>query len=164
MIGERSRCLVIGIGNPDRGDDAVGRQVARSLAGAFSSQVEIMEHDGEATALLACMEGATAAYLIDACVSGKPAGTVRRFDVVTAPLPQDAFNLSTHGFGLAEAIELARALDQLPPRCVVYAVEAGSVVTGAPLSPAVAAAVDAVSAQVRAEIVGADAPEGWVDA
>ncbi len=164
MAGERPRCVVIGIGNPDRGDDAVGRRVAQRLAGTVPPEVEILEHDGEATSLLACMEGAAAAWLIDACVSGKPAGTVQRFDVTATPLPQDAFNLSTHGFGLAEAIELARALDQLPPRCVVYAVEAGSVVAGAPLSPAVSAAVDAVGARLRAEITGADAPEGRIDA
>ena len=164
MAGERPRYVVIGIGNPDRGDDAVGRRVAQSLAGALPPEVEILEQDGEATSLLACMEGVAAAWLIDACVSGKPAGTVQRYDVAAAPLPQDAFNLSTHGFGLAEAIELARALDQLPPRCIVYAVEAGSVVAGAPLSPAVAAAVDAVGVQVRAEITGVDAPEGRIDA
>jgi hydrogenase maturation protease len=85
--------------------------------------------------------------------------------VAAAPLPQGAFNLSTHGFGLAEAIELARALDQLPPRCVVYAVEAGSVVVGAPLSPPVAAAVPAVAARIREEIVDAAATEeGRIDA
>jgi len=158
------RCVVIGIGNPDRGDDAVGRLVAQSLKDQLLPEVAIREHDGEATGLLVCMEGAAVVYLIDACVSGKPVGTVQRFDVKARPLPQGTFNLSTHGFGLAEAIELARALNQLPVRCVVYAVEAGSVVAGEPLSPKVAAAVHEVAERIREEIVNADATEGRIDA
>ena len=88
------------------------------------------------------------------CASGATVGTVRRFDVGSAPLPQGAFNfnISTHGLGLAEAVELARALDQLPDRCVVYAIEAASFQPGAPLSPPVAAAIAEVGNRVRDEI------------
>jgi hydrogenase maturation protease len=164
MAGTEARFIVIGIGNPDRGDDAVGRWVARRLKGQLPSVVAIHEQDGEATGLLACMEGAAAVWLVDACVSGKPPGTVQRFDVTDMPLPQGAFNLSTHGFGLNEAIELARALDQLPPRCIVYAVEAGSVVAGEPLSSKVAAAVEEVAGRIQEEIANADMMEGRIDA
>lgn len=153
--------VVLGIGNPERGDDAAGRQVARLLRWRLPEDVEVAEHDGEATALLARLDGAAAAFLIDACTSGAPAGTVRRFDVSAGPLPQAAFGLSTHGFGLAEAVDLARALGQLPPRCVVYAIEGASFAEGAPLSPAVAAAVADVARRLGAEIVGnADPKDG----
>jgi hydrogenase maturation protease len=137
MSGDASRQLVIGIGNPDRGDDAAGRRVARLLRRMLRNEVEVAEHDGEATALLARLDCAAAAYLIDACASGAPAGTVHRFDAAAAPLPQAAFGLSTHGFGLSEAVELARSLGQLPRRCVVYAIEGQSFELGAPLSPPV---------------------------
>lgn len=149
MSGRR---IVIGIGNPDRGDDGVGRLVARSLDGRLPADVEIVEADGEATALLAHMDGAEAAYLVDACASGAEPGTVRRFDAAAAPLPQAAFGLSTHGFGLAEAIELARVLGQLPPRCVVYAIEGDGFETGAPLSGAVAQAMPRVVERLCGEI------------
>lgn len=155
----RRRRIVLGIGNPDRGDDAAGRAVVRLLRGAPPDGVEIVEQDGEATAVLAQLEDAAAAFVVDACASGAPAGTVRRFDVAAGPLPQAAFGLSTHGFGLAEAIELARALGQLPPYCVVYAIEGSSFDAGAPLSSTVAAAVVAVAERLRAEI-GADAEPG----
>jgi len=116
--------------------------------------IEVAELHGEATAILACLDGAAAAYLVDACATGAPAGTVRRFDVVARPLPQAAFGLSTHGFGLIEAIELARALGELPPRCIVYAVEGQSFETGAPLSTPVEAAVVTLARELIAEIVG----------
>lgn len=154
MTNAASRRIVLGIGNPDRGDDAVGRRVARLLRWMLPDDVEVAEHDGGATALLARLDGAAVAYLIDACASGAPTGTVHRFDASAAPLPQAAFALSTHGLGLAEAVELARALGQLPPRCIVYAVEGESFDLGAPLSLPVSAAVAEVVQRLGSEIVG----------
>jgi hydrogenase maturation protease len=152
-----ARRLVIGIGNPDRGDDGAGRAVARLLRRRMlAGDVAVTEMDGEAAALLASFDGVTAAFLVDACASGAPAGTVRRFDVAASALPQGAFTLSTHGFGLGEAVELARALGQLPPRCIVYAIEGRSFSVGAGLSPPVAAAVAEVARRLAAEISGED--------
>lgn len=145
------RRVVLGIGNPARGDDAVGRHVIRLLGGAAPRDVALLELDGEATALLRCLEGAAAAVIVDASHSGAAAGTIQRFDAGRAPLPQAAFGLTTHGFGLAEAIELARALGQLPQLCVVYAIEGAVFDHGAPLSPAVVQAATAVAAEIRGE-------------
>lgn len=153
------RCVVIGVGNTERGDDAAGRAVARRLA-CSRHLAEIIEHDGEATALLDAFAGATHAYLIDACSSGVAPGTLRRFDVVAAPLPQSQFGYSTHGFGLAAAIELARALKRLPPACVVYAVEGAGFEVGAPLSPAVEAGVAEAARRIAAEITDIGRNEG----
>lgn len=154
MTNPAPRRIVLGIGNPDRGDDGAGRRVARLLRWWLPEEIEVAEHDGEATGLLARLDGAAAAYLVDACASGAPAGTVHRFDAGAAPLAQRAFGLTTHGFGLAEAIELARALGQLPVRCVVYAIEGTCFEVGAPLSPAASAAVVDVVRRLGAEIIG----------
>lgn len=155
-----SRRIVLGIGNPNRGDDAVGRRVARLLRRMAPDDVEVAEHDGEAAALIARLDGAAAAYLVDACASGAPAGTVHRLDVGAAPLPQSLFGLSTHGFGLAEAVELARALGQLPPCCIVYAIEGESFDLGAPLSPPVSAAAAKVVRRLGSEIIADVKPGG----
>jgi hydrogenase maturation protease len=144
--------IVVGIGNPDRGDDAAGSAVVQRLRGAFGRDIELAEENGETAALLARIERADAAYLVDACASGAPAGTIRRFDAAAAPLPHHTFALSTHGLGLAEAIELARALGQLPSCCIVYAIEGASFEAGVPLTPAVADAVADVAARLQAEI------------
>ncbi len=150
----RFRQIVLGVGNPDRGDDAAGRWVARLLRGRLPDDVEVAEHDGEATSLLVRFGGVAAAFLVDGCSSGALAGTVRRFDVSAAPLPQAAFGLSTHGFGLAEAIELARTLALLPTHCIVYAIEGESFEVGASLSLPVATAVADVARRLGAEIAG----------
>ncbi len=150
---EAPRIIVLCIGNPDRGDDAAGRAVARAL-GASLRDVEIIDEDGEATRVLARLEGADAAYIVDACVSGAELGEIRRFDASAGPLPRAAFGASTHDFGLAEALDLARALGVLPSRCVVYAIEGGTFDIGAPMSPAVAAAVDIVADRLRTDLLG----------
>lgn len=144
--------LVIGVGHEDRGDDGVGRRVAGRLRGRAPGTVTVIEEEGEATRLVDRLAGTESAIIIDACSSGAAAGTIQRYDVVHGPLPHGTSGMSSHGFGLAEAIELARVLGSLPRRCVVYAVEARSFELGRALSPEVAAAVDDVVERVLAEV------------
>jgi hydrogenase maturation protease len=146
--------VAICIGNQSRGDDAVGRRVAALLREAAPPGVEIIEHDGEATALLDALEGATQAIFVDACVSGAPPGAVRRIDATREALPQGELGGSTHGLGLACAIALARALGRLPPICVVYAIEGADFAQGAPLSSEAEAGAREAARRALAEFGG----------
>jgi hydrogenase maturation protease len=163
MTNDHPYCVVIGVGNLDRGDDAAGPAVARRLRNGMAVpeldlgiapaiQPRIVQHGGEATTLILQMEGAEQAFLIDACASGGMAGTIHRFDVSCNAMPAIASGVSTHGFGLAAAVELARALGLLPRRSIVYAIEGTSFDAGAPLSPPVDAAVVEVVRRLREEI------------
>lgn len=147
-----TRRAVIGIGNPLRGDDGVGRAVAAQLRGTLPACVRIVETDGEATALVGLLDGVESAVLIDACVSDAPVGTIRRFDLARGEVPPPARAVSSHGMGLAEALALARALGQLPAHCIVYAVEGRSFEPGAGLSAPLAAAASRLAARLRAEL------------
>jgi hydrogenase maturation protease len=104
--------------------------------------VTAIEHEGDAAALVEAWTGADHVVVVDAAVSGAAPGTVHRFDARAEPLPARSLRSSTHGFGVADAVELARALGRLPPRLDVYAVEAADVGAGSGLSPAVARAVE----------------------
>ena len=70
------RPIVIGLGNPDRGDDAAGRVVAQILKSRGARGYDVVEARGEATEILALFEGRENVTLIDACVSGAPAGAL----------------------------------------------------------------------------------------
>ena len=88
--------------------------------------------------------------VVDAVRSGAAPGTVHRFDVGSGPLPAALrSSASTHLLGLAEALELARALGRLPARVTVYGIEAERFDTGAPVTPRVAAAIDDVVVLAR---------------
>ena len=148
----QGRRLIVGIGNPARGDDAIGCEVVRMLRRRLPAGIEALQHAGEATAILDCIQGAEAVFLVDAAVSGAKPGTVRRFDVAEQALPSGLAEVSSHGFGLTQAIELARALGSLPRRCIVYAIEGHQFEPGTPLSPEAAHAAAEVADRILHEL------------
>ena len=111
-----------------------------------------MRREGEPTALLAAFEGASAVWLVDAVSSNREPGTVHRLDATAQELPTDVFQTSTHHVGLAETVELARALGRLPHSTVVYGIEGASFDVGEGLTPEVAAIIDVVADAVRKEV------------
>jgi hydrogenase maturation protease len=144
--------LVIGLGNEYRGDDAIGRIVARSLKAMARDDVRVVEENGEGAALIEAWKGADFVILVDAVHSGGAAGTIHRFDAVAQPIPGNFFHYSTHAFSLAEAVELARALNQLPRRFVIYGIEGKTFASGVGLSPEVEAAADEVLRSLQEEL------------
>lgn len=150
---DTTRC--IGIGNLYRRDDGAGLYAAQRLRLESLPNLCVAEHDGEGTSLLDAISSADAVILIDAVSSGAPPGTIVRFDVQDTPLPTGQFGRSTHAFGVAESIELARSLGQLPKRCTVYGIEGACFDWGMGLTPTVEKAarqlVDRIARQLRDE-------------
>ena len=146
------RTLIIGLGNEYRGDDAVGLIVVRRLREAAPESVRVLEESGEGAALLESWQDADTVILIDAVHSGAKPGTIHRFDAHVQPIARKFFRFSTHAFGVAEAVELARALGRLPPRLIVYGVEGKTFEAGAGLSPEVEAAAQEVAERVLGEV------------
>jgi hydrogenase maturation protease len=84
--------------------------------------------------------------------SGAAPGTIARLDAGDEPLPETLrCGASTHAVTLAEALELARALERLPSRVIVYAVEGRDFTAGTGLSAGVRAALPDVTDAVLAE-------------
>jgi hydrogenase maturation protease len=136
------RLVILGIGNPYRGDDGVGLVVARSLRERAPRDVVVLEQGGDPAALIEAWEGAGVVLLIDAVSSGAKPGELHVIDAGSTPLARDLFRHSTHSFGVAEAVELARTLGKLPPTLWIYGIEGKDFGTGSSLSTKVAEAVD----------------------
>ncbi|MBK7926186.1 MAG: hydrogenase maturation protease [Bryobacterales bacterium] len=136
---------VIGCGNLHRGDDAAGLLAARRL---HELGVASAGCSGEALSLMDGWAGAESVILIDAVVSGQPPGTITVWDPLAAPLPRECFMGSTHAFGVAEAIELARVLRRLPPQLTLYGIEGARFDQGSPPSPEVLMAVERVAQEI----------------
>jgi hydrogenase maturation protease len=151
--------LIVGLGQPDRGDDAVGPEVARAVAARRLPGVVVLERD-EPADLMDTWAGHGGVLVVDAVRSGAAPGTLRVLDAgrTSGPLSPEAWAATgrggTHALGLAAVVELARALGRLPDRVVVVGVEAERFDHGVPLSPAVAAAItpaaDAVASALLA--------------
>ena len=151
-MNAQSEFLVIGVGNESRGDDGVGRAVARRLQSEAHGNLRVIESSGEGVGLIHAWRGASAVILIDAVQSGGAPGSVHCFSAHSYPMPLRFFRYSTHAFSIAEAVELARAIHQLPPQFIVYGIEGESFEAGIGLSPNVARAADSVAESVRHQI------------
>jgi hydrogenase maturation protease len=143
---------VIGVGNDWRRDDAAGLVVARRLRDTRLTGVRVVEHEGEPLDLIEEWSAASEAIVVDAVNSDAEPGTIHRLDVVSTPLAAELFRGSTHALSVAEAVELARALERLPDRMLVYGIEGRSFTAGSGLTAEVERAVRTVVSELRTEL------------
>jgi hydrogenase maturation protease len=147
------KLVVIGIGNEFRGDDGVGIYAARKLKEMKLAGVLVEALSGEGLALFEAFKDLQNVILIDAVQSGADSGTIYSFDVGERPLPKTLFrNSSTHDFGVVDAIELARAMGQLPQKLIVYGIEGVSFAQADALTPSVKNAAEEVILQIAKEL------------
>jgi hydrogenase maturation protease len=152
---EKRLLSLIGVGNRFRRDDAAGLEVVRRLRLAHPPGVILIEQEGEPASLIEAWASADEALVVDGVSSGSTPGKVHRFDVTDAPLPAEVFNPSTHAMGLPEAVELARELDRLPGRLVVYGIEGESFEAGEGLTEPVQKTVEKLVLDLYRELTGA---------
>jgi hydrogenase maturation protease len=141
--------LVIGVGNPDRSDDGAGPRVAALLR---AQGMHAIDHAGDGLALIDLWEDRSRVMIVDAMVTGGEPGSIHRFDAARAPLPRQAFRISSHAFGLAEGLEMARTLGRLPAALVVYGIEGESFCLGTGLSGPVEEACRRVEREIIAKL------------
>ncbi len=146
--------LVVGIGNLVRGDDGAGILAARLLQDKQLPGVAVMELQGDGTSLIDLWKAASTVMVIDAISSRSAPGTIVCIDALTQDLPEAWSLSSTHSFGLREAIELARALGNLPKRLIVYGIEGAQFATGTGLSSQVEQAVFSLVDTIIHDIMG----------
>jgi hydrogenase maturation protease len=151
-----ARAVVLGVGNEFRRDDGAGPAAVTRLRGQVPASVELLITDGEPARMIEAWAGAGVAVIVDAVRAEPPVpGRLHRL-VLHQPGTGGARPVSSHGFGVDEAIGLALALDRMPGRLIVHAVEAGDLSQGAGLTPAVAAVIDVLAAAVLRDLRGQD--------
>jgi hydrogenase maturation protease len=139
-----TRVLVVGVGNPDCGDDGVGPYVAGEVAARALEGVRTMLAPADGLTLLDAWDAVPHVVIVDAAVSGGAPGAVHEIDAAAAPLPGTLRQVSSHGFGVVEVVELARALGRLPARVTIFGIEGEHFEPGRTMSGAVKAAAGAV--------------------
>lgn len=149
--------LVLGLGNPLRGDDGVAAAVIdwlgqRPLPGG----VELLEGGTPGLEIVLMMEGYRRVIVIDAADMGHQPGEWRRFRWDEVALGSgDLHQLGViHSAGLAEALKLGEALGVLPPELIIYGVQPLDIGWEPGLSEPVEAAIPAVSEAILHELNG----------
>jgi hydrogenase maturation protease len=151
-VNKHSLSLIIGVGNEYRRDDGAGAEVARRIDKLNLPQVQVLLHSGEGASLLEHFCEADLIIIIDASQSESSSGTVHFFDAGNSPIPSAFFNYSTHAFSVAEAVELARALNKLPTRLLIYGIEGVDFSAGIGLTDAVQASVERVVERITNDL------------
>ncbi|MGQ9466463.1 MAG: hydrogenase maturation protease [Anaerolineae bacterium] len=148
------RCLILGLGNPLRGDDGVGpRVVAELLRRGLPDGVAAVDGGTGGLDLLHLLEGWERVVIVDAAILGRNPGEFLRFAPEEAHLVRSLASLSSHTVGLADALALARALGQKLPDIVIYGVQPERMDWEEGLSPALEAALPQIVTAILEEII-----------
>lgn len=145
--------VIIGCGNLLRGDDAAGPVLVRQLADyALPPGVRLLDAGTAGMDVAFAMRGAARVILVDASHIGVEPGTVHRVpgeELVDLEPPEG----NLHRFRWDQALGFAQWLlkDEYPQDVTVYLIEGEAFEVGAPLSPAVATAVERVAEMIVSE-------------
>jgi hydrogenase maturation protease len=147
--------LVLGLGNPLRGDDGIGPRVVKELARCeLPEDVTALDGGTGGVDLLHIMEGWERVVIVDAADVGREPGQFMRFTPNEARLAQAADSFSLHNAGLSEALALADALDRPLPKMVIFGVQPADVGWREGLSSAVETALPSLINAVIEELKG----------
>jgi hydrogenase maturation protease len=154
--------LVLGVGSPF-GDDRVGWEVVTALDAALQTQaaratgVLTLACDRPGAALVNAFHGVEHLIIVDAaCIPGAVTGRVQWLAESSL---DGSGSASTHGFGVGQALALARMLRWAPARIDVLGV-CGGQFEGDTLSPPVSAAVPGAVREIIALLTGLHADRG----
>ena len=150
----KKKTLVAGVGNVLLGDEGIGVHAVRALleegAPAGADVVDAGTALGD---LLGEMGAYERLVLVDAIRGGGAPGALYRMEIRS---PEDlrgaARPMSLHEFGVAEALEQARALGVLPREVVLLGAEPARMEPGMELSPEAERALRPLVEMVRGEI------------
>jgi hydrogenase maturation protease len=149
--------LIVGLGNPLRGDDGAGVRVAEALAAKpLPREVEVVDGGTEGLGIVSLMAGRRRVIFVDAAEMDRSPGHFVRFTPDEVHLSKDDQHLSVHAAGLRDALLLARALDRMPDEVIIFGVQPATIDWDSELSPQVEAALPGLIEAVLAEAVGGD--------
>ncbi|MFI0432037.1 MAG: hydrogenase maturation protease [Candidatus Nanopelagicales bacterium] len=160
LSGTPADTVVVGCGNLIRGDDAAGPVLVRLLADRVLPEgVRLIDGGTAGMDVAFAMRGARRAIVVDASRIGVEPGTIHRVpgsELVDLDPPSG----NLHRFRWDQALGFAQWLlkDEYPADVTVWLVEGAHFDAGAPLSPAVEAAIDRIADGIVAELAADQAP------
>jgi hydrogenase maturation protease len=146
---------IIGIGS-HHGDDQFGWLAAAYLRNSaafqqrFGDEVKISVCDSPLDGFLEHAKNSRAVIILDAVLNGGHPGSVMRIEEQALPTIQQPY--SSHGFGVAQMVELGRAMDILPEHVVLFGIELESCDAHAPISKEVQSSLEQIEKLVVEEI------------
>jgi hydrogenase maturation protease len=152
------KVLILGWGNPLRGDDALGWRAAEQLSeGLAGCQATVHVSHQLLPEFAFEIAGSDLVIFIDAACDNGPFGRVRFERVVPRRCDSAAFS---HHIDPPALLDMAQALYGSHPEAYLFTVAGRSFEYGEELSPEVAAAVPELLAQIRSICCGKPVADG----
>jgi hydrogenase maturation protease len=137
--------LILGVGNPLMGDDAIGiLAIERLREYTLPNSVDLVDGGTDGIGLIPVIEQYRRVILVDAVPMGLPAGSIRRMTWQDIRLVEHEHALSLHQSDLTDALLLAETLGCLPSELILYGVQPLHIAWDLPLSEVVAQALPVV--------------------
>jgi len=167
----RERCdvRIVGCGRRFWGDDQIGLRVAERLANDPPARAAVIATEGSGIDPIADARSAALLIIVDAALAAGAAspGRVERVVYRSPQAPQIVLRGargarleplggqpadSSHGFSVREALELAAALDCLPPEVWIYVVASRTFAPGVAASAELEPLARDIAARIRADL------------
>lgn len=147
------KIVVIGVGNLLLKDEGAGIHVLQALEKKnLPPGVQLFDGGVSGIGLLDFFQGASKALLIDAADMNRKPGTVLRFTPEDLRAQAQEIKFSVHDIGVAEVLELAKALGQSPEEVVIIGIQPKEIDWGTDLTPEVQASIPEVLQIIQEEI------------
>lgn len=151
------RVTLVGCGRLDSGDDAAGILVGKVLDRRALPQTRVVLNESPGVDLIADMNGAELFIVIDAASATPehPPGSWERIDYHDfSGTLQTNRCVSSHALSIAEALELAKRIGELPPHVWIYALFGCRFDFGTEPSEQTTAMIQEVSDAVERDVTG----------
>lgn len=141
----KKETLILGVGNPLRRDDGIGPEVIRLFeenrakknnSYGLPADIDLVDGGTDGLGLIEYLKDYKKVIIIDAVEMKLPPGTIKVFTPEEAVIGINTDSLSTHGFGIAELIKLAKELD-INPELIIVGVQPEDISYGEKLSTVV---------------------------
>ncbi len=153
---------IIGCGNANRSDDAVGLEVVRLLLATQTvrsrSDVRVLDAGTDGMAVMFAARGCTSLIVIDSCSTGAEPGAI--FEIPGSEVESHHKpSLNLHDFRWDHALHAGRKIyrDDFPKDVTAHLIEARSLELGIGLSPDVREAAQKVVRNIEARIAATPA-------
>lgn len=138
--------VLIGVGNRDRGDDAVGPIVCDLVGDLGIAGLRVVVVESAVVDLSTHWAADDRVVIVDAAQPDGDPGRIIEYDSSAGRFAIPA-SMSTHSIDVTGAVELARVMNRLPAELTVVAIEGASFDFGAALSAPVELSVGQVVAR-----------------
>lgn len=146
---------VIGVGS-QFGADNVAQCVITRLQqdfdrASYNNKIVFAYYDRPGISLLEYLQPFKSVHLVDAIVSGKPIGTIHRYETI-ASFKKNNCLISSHNIGVAETLILGKTLGCLPDKITIHGIEIENNCSINQISNRIILACDALSTQMMNEL------------